>query len=90
MWRKSMDYKIFIDGKAEKELSKLQSDLQKKIILSILRLKNNPRPFGIRKLSGLKSCYRLRIGDYRAIYEIDDEKKLINILIIRHRKDAYK
>lgn len=85
-----MEYKIFIDGKAEKELSKLQNDLQEKIILFILKLKNNPRPPGVRKLSGLKSCCRLRIGDYRVVYEIDDEKRLLKILIIRHRKNIYK
>lgn len=85
-----MEYKIFIDGKAEKELGKLQSDLQKKIILYILKLKNNPRPSGARKLSGLENYYRLRIGDYRVIYETNDKEKSLSVLIIRHRKDAYK
>ncbi|MBI2514769.1 type II toxin-antitoxin system RelE/ParE family toxin [Candidatus Wolfebacteria bacterium] len=84
-----MPYEIFIERRAEKEFIRLPQETQNRIKLSILNLKNNPRPAQVRKISGSKNYYRLRVGDYRIVYEVDDSQKKINIFRIRHRKEAY-
>lgn len=84
-----MAYQVLIERKAEKDLKKLPKEIQGKIIETILNLKNNSRPFSVRKISDSNNYYRLRVSDYRIIYEINDDKKKINIFRIRHRKEVY-
>jgi mRNA interferase RelE/StbE len=84
-----MPYKVFIEKKAEKDLKKISRETQKKIIAIISKLKNNPRPINIRKISSSENYYRIRMGDYRIIYEINDKERIINVFRIRHRKEAY-
>jgi len=84
-----MPYKVFIERNAEKDFRKIPKAIQKKIILVINKLKTNPRPLNVRKISGLENCYRIRVGDYRIVYEINDKEKKVNIFRIRHRKEAY-
>ena len=66
----------------------LEQSLQKRITERILLLKNNPR-WGAKKLTGLKNAWRIRSGDWRIIYEINDDKKEISIYRIKHRSKAY-
>jgi mRNA interferase RelE/StbE len=54
----------------------------------ILELENDPRPPGCKKLKG-RDAYRIRIGDYRAIYEIQDQKLILTVITIGHRKNVY-
>ena len=63
--------------------------LQNRIRLKLLALEDNPRPFGSQKLRG-SDYYRIRIGNYRIIYAIDDAPREVRILDIGHRKDVYK
>jgi mRNA interferase RelE/StbE len=67
--------------------------LDKKIIpiikLAIADLTDNPRPYGYKKLKG-EDAYRIRVGDYRIIYEIDDGKIIVTVVSVGHRKDIYK
>ena len=83
-------YEIFIERNAEKELDKLESGTFDTITNSISNLAEEPRPSGCRKLQGSTNEWRIREGDYRIIYEINDKDKTINILKVRHRKDAYR
>jgi len=53
-------------------------------------LEENPRPHGVIKLKGAKNRYRIRVGDYRIVYEIDDEASEVIILRIRHRRESYR
>jgi mRNA interferase RelE/StbE len=85
-----MAYEIFIEKKAEKDLRKLPKNYQKKIIQKILNLKNNPKPVDARKITSSENYYRIRVDDYRIIYEINYKEKRINIFRIRHRKEAYR
>ncbi len=85
-----MTYKIILANFAERELFKLQKSEIQKIVLSIDSLQSNPRPKGYKKLKGPENFFRIRNGNFRIIYSIDDVKKTIHILIIRNRKDAYK
>jgi mRNA interferase RelE/StbE len=83
-------YEIEISRTAEKQLKKLNSNLQRKISAVILSLSIEPRPYGCKKLSGFEALYRVRCGDYRIIYEVLDKKVTVTILKLGHRKDIYK
>ena len=83
-------YEILLERRAEKDLKKLPSELFQRIIVKIRSLSENPKPQGSRKITGSKSDWRIRIGDYRAIYEIDEKEKRVKIMRIRHRREAYR
>jgi mRNA interferase RelE/StbE len=83
-------YQVVLSKTAEKELSKMSVKVVGKIIPVLLELANDPRPVGCKKLKGFNNLWRVRIGDYRAIYSIDDVISLIDIREIGHRKDIYK
>ena len=82
-------YSIQIKKSAYKELSQISLQYNKKIILAIDNLANNPKPEGVKKLKG-QEAYRIRIADYRIIYTIEEVIKVVEIQRIRHRKDAYR
>lgn len=82
-------YSIEIVPKAEKEFLKLPESVRMKIHKKILSLENNPRPFDCKKLKETE-YYRLRSGDYRAVYSIDDNDKIVKVLSIAHRKEVYR
>lgn len=84
-----MKYTIIIKRKAEKELLGLQRDDVIKIREVINRLAESPRPHGCKKLSGSLNEYRLRVGDYRILYTINDTIITIYIFKIAHRKEVY-
>ena len=84
-----MSYELLILKKAQKELSVIPQKEYDRIKMSIFDLAQNPRPINCLKLSG-REGWRIRIGNYRVIYEIDDKKKIVNILQIGHRKYIYK
>jgi len=83
-------YEILIERRAEKDLKKLPADLFQQFIPCITNLKKNPRPLNSRKMVGSKSDYRLKTGDYRILYEINDKTREIRIFRIRHRREAYR
>lgn len=82
-------YSVEIVPKAEKEFLKLPESVRMKIRKQILSLESNPRPVGCKKLKETE-YYRLRNGDYRTIYSIDDNSKIVKILSIAHRKEVYR
>lgn len=84
-----MSYSLFILRLAQKELSKIPKDIYESIKEAILSLSKNPYPSGCQKLRG-RDGWRIRIGNYRIIYEIDDDHKSITILHIGHRRDIYR
>jgi mRNA interferase RelE/StbE len=57
---------------------------------ALLALREEPRPKGCRKLRGGTDTYRIRVGDYRAVYDVDDGEQQITILRVRHRRDVYR
>ncbi len=84
-----MIYKIFIERSAQKSLSKIPNPNRNRIIESISGLSTIPRPQGAKKLTG-RDAWRIRVGNYRIIYEIHDDKVIILIVKIGHRRDVYK
>lgn len=83
-------FKIYWKGSSEHDLKRIDKQYITKILNIIESLADNPYPVKSRKLQGSESSYRIRIGDYRVIYQIDTKKKVIIIYHIRHRKEVYK
>lgn len=84
-----MSYRLIIEGKAKKEALCIPSHIRHNIDKDILALSHNPRPRGCKKLTD-REGYRIRVGDYRILYTIDDKAKIIVIYRIKIRKDAYR
>jgi len=79
-------YKIEISAIAERQLQKIRREDQVRILRSISLLAGDPRPVGCRRMSGYDDIYRIRVGKYLVIYEIDGKQIAITILKIGHRR----
>jgi mRNA interferase RelE/StbE len=84
-----MKYQVQIVRSAEKDMDKLPSLIFSRISRKILSLEDCPRPRGIKKL-GDREEYRVRVGDYRVLYTIDDRENSITVLAVKHRRDVYR
>ena len=85
-----MASQIEFTGSAARALSKFNETLQSRIAAKIDALANQPRPPGVEKLHGHRNRYRLRVGDYRIIYEIQDRILLVQIVDLGHRREIYR
>jgi len=83
-----MIYEIDFSKQAAKELEKINEPYYSSITEAILNLSQNPRPIGYLKLTN-KQGYRIRVGNYRIIYDIFDSQLVIDIITIGHRKNVY-
>lgn len=89
-------YSVEFTSRAEKDLGKLSRQVAAKILSKITDLANDPRPDGSKKLTNLyvpnapDTLYRIRIGDYRVIYSIEDDIVTVTIVKVAHRKQVYK
>jgi mRNA interferase RelE/StbE len=59
------------------------------LIRAIDGLAVNPRPSGVKKLRGTRDLWRIRVGDYRVVYRVDDSERLVDVSHVRHRREAY-
>lgn len=82
-------YTVYISESAGKEIAKLPKSVVQRVLEKIETLSNNPRPSGSKKLQGFKDLWRIRIGNYRVIYRIEDEIQVLTVNKVSHRKDAY-
>ena len=83
-------FKIDPKGSVENDLKRIDRQYISKILDAIENFAKNPFPVQSKKLKDSEQCYRLRVGDYRVIYQVDTESRLIITYHVRHRKDAYK
>ena len=83
-------YQIEWKKSALRELKRLDRKIVPRIISTVESLSTNPFPSGVRKLQGADNTYRVRIGEYRIVYEIFHARIVIVILRVRHRKEAYR
>jgi mRNA interferase RelE/StbE len=83
-------YRIEFLRSATRELASLPKSGQRQIAAHINALADKPRPHGVKKLEGQERLYRIRAGDYRVLYEIDDDKSLVTIITIGNRRDVYR
>jgi|SRR5918996_2055113 mRNA interferase RelE/StbE len=84
------EYAIGVSPQAEKQIKSLRKRQQRQIVEALRRLKADPRPKGVEKLSQNPKFWRLRVGEYRIVYAIDDRARQVVVAIVRHRKDAYR
>ena len=84
-----MKYQVSLTTSAEKELNQLPAKMVARIVPRLEALEVNPRPSGCKKLKGGVNEWCIRIGDYRAVYEIDDTAKTVDVTHIAHRREVY-
>jgi len=85
-----MPYRVEIKPQAEKVLLKIPNPYRRRIANTIDSLAQTPGPAGCVKLSGTENAYRIRIGDYRVVYEIVDKVLIVYVARVAHRKDGYR
>ena len=84
------DYSVVFARSANKELRSLDSPVALRILKRIEALSGNPRPAGVIKLEGAQDLWRARVGEWRIVYRIVDRESLVDIVAIRHRREAYR
>jgi mRNA interferase RelE/StbE len=85
-----MPFRIEWKKSTRKDLRKLPASTVERIVGTVGGLAENPFPHGVEKLSGSQHAYRIRLGDYRIVYEVITDLKLVEIQWVRHRKDVYR
>ena len=85
-----MVYTVELRPSARRELLKLARHDQLRLIRAMDALAANPRPKGVKKLTGPDDLYRIRVGDYRIVYQIHDDRLIVLVVRIGHRKDVYR
>lgn len=83
-------YRVEVTKSANKDLRGIDRQWIPKIFAAIESLQTDPRPTGCKKLVGSQHTYRIRVGDYRVIYDIQDDVLVVLVVKIRHRKDVYR
>ena len=84
------EFELRFTRSARKELERLTPRIARRVFSRIEALRDEPRPPGCRLLTGTSHLWRIRVGDHRVLYEIQDSTRMVDILAIRHRKDAYR
>ena len=84
------DHQVVFSRSARKELDLLPIRLAERVLRRIERLSVTPRPRGCRRLSGTEDLCRIRVGDLRVLYAIDDARRLVDVIAVRDRRDVYR
>jgi len=82
-------YSVIFTTSASRDLESLPKNTVERIEKSIVALARNPRPRGTRKLRSIEGMWRIRVGDYRVFYAVDDKEKTVDVLGVKHRGKAY-
>lgn len=83
-------YQVLLERAAERDLKRLSVDVHDRVIEAIKGLSSNPRPHGCKKLAGSSNDWRIRVGDYRVLYEIADTIRIVRVNRVRHRREVYR
>ena len=83
-------FEIVLERTAEKDLRRLSDEVHDRVIEGISVLATDPRPPGSKKLAGSKSNCRIRVGDYRVLYQIADIVRVVRVYRVRHRRNVYR
>ena len=83
------EYRLEIKPSAQKELDALDDGVFRRIDRKIAALADDPRPPGCKKLKGFKDLWRVRIGDWRVVYIVDDTNKTVIVMHVAHRREVY-
>jgi mRNA interferase RelE/StbE len=82
-------YRVTIAASAKRELVSLSAGVIERILPKLRELADDPRPIGCKKLQGARNLWRVRIGNYRVVYSVNDKAKTVDVTRIAHRRDAY-
>ena len=82
-------YVVELTTAAAREVRKLDPSIRRRIIARLQELETDPRPPGVRKLAGFDDAWRVRVGDYRILYEVRDDVVLVTVFRVAHRRDVY-
>jgi mRNA interferase RelE/StbE len=85
-----MAYQIKLTPTAIKERKRLESSIQQRVDQALFKLREEPKPPDVRKLTGSAHDWRIRVGDYRVLYEIDEQEQAVIVWRIAHRREAYR
>jgi mRNA interferase RelE/StbE len=83
-------YRVEFKPSARRQLRKLPAEVQRRIVLRAEALGGDPRPPGVEALAGADALYRVRVGDYRIVYEVRDRILLVLVVRIGHRREVYR
>jgi mRNA interferase RelE/StbE len=83
-------YRVEFKPSAARAVRKLDADIQRRVIARTEALADDPRPPGAEKLEGMRDLYRVRVGDYRIIYQVADKILLVLVVRVGHRRDVYR
>lgn len=83
-------HEVQIERAAEKDLRRLDDQTHDRVVKQIVALGKEPRPPGSKKLGGTTNDWRIRVGDYRVLYEIADSIRVVRVYRVRHRREAYR
>lgn len=83
-----MKYSVILSRSVRKQLERFSGDTERRILTKLSELESNPRPSGCKKLKN-RDAWRVRIGDYRVIYEIHDKVLQVIVITIGHRREVY-
>ena len=83
-------YDVTFARSARKDLERLSEPLRSRVFRRIDLLASDPRPSGCRKLAGAADLWRIRVGDYRVVYSVDDSRRIVDVSAVRHRSDIYR
>ncbi len=83
-------YEVLIERAAEKDVKRLPPAVLRRIVQVIKSFSLVPRPPGCRKISGSENKWRVRVGDYRILYEIDDKNSTAKVMRVKHRREVYR
>ena len=85
-----MSYTVQLAPAAKRQLGKLERSIQERIVRCLEKLEKDPRPPGVDKMEGDESTYRIRMGEYRIVYEIRDKILVVLVLKVGHRREIYR
>jgi mRNA interferase RelE/StbE len=85
-----MVYRVEVKKSARKEITALPKRDQRRVVTAIAELASNPRPLGARRLTAIENAYRVRVGDYRVVYQVADDVLIVYVVRVAHRKDVYR
>jgi mRNA interferase RelE/StbE len=83
-------YRLLFKPSAERAFLALAMDVRKRLDKRLLSLQDHPRPAGVKALTGEPGVFRLRVGDYRVLYEIHDDELIVLVVKVGHRREVYR
>lgn len=85
-----MAYAVILQPSVSKALDKLPGDVRRRVLDRLEQLKQSPRPAGVEKLTGDENLWRVRVGNWRIVYEIHDRRLIVLVLKVAHRREVYR